>query len=408
MGVALRRAVIWGVLALLLVGGLIHAFMPQPVPVDLGTVSRGALRVTVDDEGRTKVKDIYVVSAPLAGRALRIEIEAGDAVVAGETVVATIYPNDPEFLDVRSQSKAEADVKAAEAARVLANAELGRVGAELAFALDDFERARALADRKHISERALDAAVLEVKTREAAVASAEAALRVREFELERARAVLIEPGAAGATGGATGEGGCCIDVRAPINGRVLRVLHESEGVVQAGAPLLELGDPRMLEIVTELLSSDAVKVTPGAPVLIEAWGGGVVLSGRVRRVEPFGFTKVSALGIEEQRVNVIIDLTDPPAMWRSLGHGYRVETRIVVWQAEDVLKAPVSALFRDGEDWMVFVAADGAAVTRRVVIGHANSHAAEVLSGLEEGERVVLHPSDRVEQGVMLVDRDAD
>ena len=270
MGPTARRVLIWGVLAALLAAALVHAFMPQPVPVDLGAAARGALRVTVDDEGRTKVKDIYVVSAPLAGRALRIEIEAGDAVIAGESVVATIYPGDPAFLDVRSQSEAEADVKAAEAARALARAELERTRAEMAFALDDYSRAAALADRQHISERALDAAELEVRTREAAVASAEAALLVRDYELERARAALIEPGQGGPSGQAPDA--CCVEVRAPIDGRVLRVIHESEGVVAAGEALLEIGDPRALEIVTELLSSDAVKVAPGAEVLIEAWG----------------------------------------------------------------------------------------------------------------------------------------
>ena len=406
MGPTARRVLIWGVLAALLAAALVHAFMPQPVPVDLGAAARGALRVTVDDEGRTKVKDIYVVSAPLAGRALRIEIEAGDAVIAGESVVATIYPGDPAFLDVRSQSEAEADVKAAEAARALARAELERTRAEMAFALDDYSRAAALADRQHISERALDAAELEVRTREAAVASAEAALLVRDYELERARAALIEPGQGGPS--RQGPDACCVEVRAPIDGRVLRVIHESEGVVAAGEALLEIGDPRALEIVTELLSSDAVKVAPGAEVLIEAWGGGEVLAGRVRRIEPFGFTKVSALGIEEQRVNVIIDFVDPPDRWRSLGHGYRVETRIIVWQGDDVLKAPVSALFRDHEDWAVFVAANGVATLRRISIGHTNSLEAEVLDGLEEGERVVLHPSDRVEDGAPVVARGDD
>jgi HlyD family secretion protein len=404
MGPTFRRVVIWGALTALLVAGLIHAFMPQPVPVDMGVIDRGALQVTVDDEGRTKVKDVYVVSSPLAGRALRIEIEAGDPVVAGETVVASIYPNDPEFLDVRSQSEAEADVKAAEAALTLANAELQRAMAERAFALDDLERARALATKKHISQRALDAAILEVRTHEAVVASAQAALQVRDYELERARAALIVPGQTGQMG--PGAESCCIEVHAPVDGVVLQVLHESEGVVAAGAPLLELGDPLDLEVVTELLSSDAVRVELGADVLIEDWGGGVALAGRVWKVEPFGFTKVSALGIEEQRVKVIVDFMDPPAARGALGHGYRVETRIIIWQGSDILRVPVSALFRDGGDWAVFLVANGIAILQPIVIGHVNSYHAEVLDGLASGDSVILHPSDRVAPGVEVVARD--
>jgi HlyD family secretion protein len=402
MGPTFRRVVIWGALTALLAAGLIHAFTPQSVPVDMGAIDRGVLQVTVDDEGRTKVKDIYVVSSPVVGRALRIEV--GDPVIAGETVVASIYPSDPEILDLRSQSEAEADVKAAEATLTLAKAELQRAMAERAFALDDLERAQALATKKHISQRALDAAVLEVRTHEAVVASAQAALQVRDYELERARAALIVPGQAGQMG--QGAESCCIEVHAPVDGVVLQVLHESEGVVAAGAPLLELGDPLDLEVVTELLSSDAVRVELGADVLIEDWGGGVALAGRVRKVEPFGFTKVSALGIEEQRVKVIVDFMDPPTTRGALGHGYRVETRIIVWQGSDILRVPVSALFRDGGDWAVVLVANGIATLQPIVIGYVNSHHAEVLDGLASGDSVILHPSDRVAPGVEVVARD--
>ncbi|MDH3969724.1 MAG: HlyD family efflux transporter periplasmic adaptor subunit, partial [Rhodospirillales bacterium] len=198
---------------------------------------------------------------------------------------------------------------------------------------------------------------------------------------------------------------CCISVRAPVDGCVLRLVQESEAVIAAGAPLVEIGDPRDLEVVVDLLSRDAVRIREGAEVAIDEWGGEAAVKGRVRRIEPTGFTKVSALGIEEQRVNVIIDFTDPPARWQSLGHGYRVEAHIVVWQSEDALKVPVSALFRYGEDWAVFVLTEGRARLRRVVVGHRNSLAAEVLDGLEEGERVVLYPSDRVSDGVTVTAR---
>jgi HlyD family secretion protein len=403
MTLALRRVLIWGALAALLGGGLTYAFWPEPVPVDLGEVARGPVRVTVDEEGRTRVKEVYVVSAPVAGRMRRIETHVGDAVVAGETVLATIEPTAPTFLDVRSRTQAESAVRAAEAAKALADAELVRARAELDFANADYERAKTLAERETISQRALDSAELEVKTRQAAVSTAQASLRVKTFELETARASLIVPGGDETSGQEAGS--CCVEVRAPVSGRVLRVLQESESVVPAAAPLIEIGDPQDLEIEVDLLSRDAVKIKEGAAVLIEDWGGGTTLAGRVRRVEPYGFTKISALGIEEQRVNVIIDFTDPLDKWRRLGHGYRVETRIIVWEGTDVLNVPLGALFRHGDAWAVFVDSEGRARLRPVAIGRFNSREAQVLEGLSVGERVVLHPSDRVKDGVPIVAR---
>jgi HlyD family secretion protein len=390
------------VIVALVAGALVYAFLPQPVPADLAKVARGALRVTVDDEGRTRVKEVYVVSAPLAGRVLRIERHVGDPVKAGETVLATIQPTAPTFLDLRGKAQAEAAVHAAEAALRLAEAELTRAQAELEFARSDLVRARKLASGNTISQKALDNARREFKTSEAAVAAAEAALRVKTFDLETARASLIGPGN---EAGMRREEGCCVSVRAPVDGRVLRLVQESEAVIAAGAPLVEIGDPRDLEVVVDLLSRDAVRVREGAEVEIDQWGGDVTVAGRLRRIEPTGFTKVSALGIEEQRVNVIIDFTDPPADWQSLGHGYRVEAHIVVWQGEDVLKVPVSALFRHGEAWAVFALADGRARLRTLEVGHRNALAAEVLAGLEEGEQVVLYPSDRLFDGAAVTAR---
>ncbi len=399
-----RRIVLWGVVAGLVAAGLIYAFWPQPVPVDLSRVDRGQMRVTIDEEGETRVRDVYVLSAPLSGRLLRIENEVGDTVVAGETVLATIEPRDPSLLDVRSLSEAQAAVKAAEAAKALAGAELDREKAALAFAINDLERAQRLHERGNISERSLDAAELEVRIQRAAVKSAEAALRVKTFELENARAHLITPDTVGAR--ADGAEGCCVDVYAPVSGKVLRVIRESESVVLAADPLLEIGDPRDLEIVVDLLSTDAVRVEAGNPVLVNDWGGPALL-GRVRRVEPYGFTKVSALGIEEQRVNVVIDLTDPPDRWQRLGHGFRIEASIVIWEAEDVVKVPVGALFRSEDGWAVFVVRDGRASLRRVEIGHMNGMVAEVLEGLNPGDLAVLHPSDRVSDGTRVVARQA-
>lgn len=396
------RTIIVSVLALIVLAAIAHLFWPHPVPVDLAPVARGGLRVTVNDEGRTRVRDVYVVSSPLPGRVRRIDVEVGDPVTAAETLLASINPTKPGFLDVRSHAQAEAVVKAAEAAAALARAEAKREQAELVFARSDLERARTLVAKNTISQRALERAELDVKIREAALASATAALDVRQFELEQARAALIMPMD---VPGPDSHLQCCVEIRAPVTGAVLRLLHESEGVVVAGTPLLEIGDPRDLEIIADLLSTDAVKISADADVTIERWGGEGLLRGRVKRVEPYGFTKVSALGIEEQRVNVIIDLTDPPERWRALGHGYRVDVAITLWQDDDILKLPLGALFRDGEAWAVFLATDGRAAVRHVEIGHRNEHFAELTTGLDAGDLVVLHPSDRLSDGISITPR---
>ncbi|MEM7221802.1 MAG: HlyD family efflux transporter periplasmic adaptor subunit [Pseudomonadota bacterium] len=396
-----RRLVLWGGLGLILLVGLTYAFWPQPVPVDFAEVARGELIVTVDEEGETRVKDIFVLSAPVGGRSRRIEAEVGDEVVAGETVIAEIEPIDPAFLDVRTEAQAEAAVKAAEAALALAQADLERDKAELRFAETELERARRLIEKGNVSERALDQAERTYRTSVAAVDTAQAALQMRTFELAHARARLVSPIE---THGSRGS--CaCVPITAPVSGRVLRVLHESEGVVEPGEALVEIGDPRDLEIVVDLLSSDAVKVREGQRVIVEDWGGGTALAGRVRRVEPYGFTKVSALGIEEQRVNVIIDLSDSPERWQALGHGYRVEARIVLWEGREVLKVPLSALFRNGTDWAVFVDSAARAAQRGVKIGQRTDLEVEILDGLREGERVILHPSTRVTEGARVDER---
>jgi HlyD family secretion protein len=395
--------VVLGVGGLVAIAALLaFLFAPTPILVDVAEVSRGDVVVTVDDEGETRVKEIYVVSAPVTGLLKRIERHAGDVVTAGETVVASIQPTDPTFLDARSRGQAEAAARAAEAATVLAEAAVAQAEAELEFARSDYERAERLSERQTISQRGLERAVLEVKTREAALATAQASLRVQIFELETARARLISPGEALVQAG----GACCIELRAPASGRVLRVLHESEGVIAAGTPLVEIGDPADLEIVVELLSAESVRIAQGVPVMIEEWGGGEILNGAVRRIEPTASTKVSALGIEEQRVNVIIDFTDPPAARAALGHGFRVQAQIVASRAEYVVKVPLGALFRQGPDWAVFVAADdGRARLRKITVGQRNIAEGEIVDGLREGERVVLHPSDRIADGVRIAER---
>jgi len=400
----LRRALAILAVGVPLLAGLAYAFRPQPVPVDLVTIGRGVMTVTVDDEGWTRVRDLFVVSTPVAGRTLRVAVRAGDPVVEGETAIATILPSDPSFLDVRSRTQAEAALEAANAALTLADAEVAKARAELDFARSDLERTRTLAQSKTASPRALDLAVLEVRTREAALATAEADRRMRQHQVATARAALIDPSGV-SPGVAAGSAACCVTVRAPVTGRILRLMTQSEGVVAAGTPIAEIGDVRDLEILVQLLSTEAVRISEGAPVRIEQWGGGTVLAGRVRRIEPYGFTKVSALGIEEQRVNVIIDFTDDHERWAALGHGYRVEVRIVVWQGADVMTLPMGALFRDGGQWAVFVEAQGRAQRRPVTLGWMNGVEAEVRGGLEPGERIVLHPSDRVVDGIRITGR---
>lgn len=397
-----KRMLAWGGVALVLLVLLGIAVAPRPVPVDLVTVERGALRVTLDHEGKTRVHDRFVVSAPVAGQVLRIELEPGDPVVAGKTVMATFEPGVPPLLDVRSRAEAEARVRAARATLDQAQAELSRAQTEQAFAQAQAERTRRLAADGIASKEALDAAEAEGRGRAEARKAAESAARAAEHELEAARAALVDGG--DATGGSAAPKRAAITLRAPIDGVVLRRLHESKAVVPAGEPLLELADPADLEIVADYLSTDAVRIRPGMAVLIEQWGGGT-LRGRVQRVEPYGFLKVSALGVEEQRVNVIISFDDPRGAWKALGDGYRVEARTIVWERTDVVKAPTGALFRYGESWAVFAVEAGRARLKRVEVGQRNGLEAELLKGLSPGELVITHPSDAVRDGVRVTRR---
>ncbi|MBE9556899.1 MAG: HlyD family efflux transporter periplasmic adaptor subunit [Proteobacteria bacterium] len=401
MAMPWRRIGWYLLLASVLAAALVYAFRPQPVPVDLAVIARGQLTVTIDGDGQTRVREVYVVSAPVPGQVRRIERHVGDRIVANETLLATIQPVAPTFLDRRARAQAESAIKAAEAAFALAEAEQARALAELDFARAELNRAEQLAKRGNVSQRDLDRAKLELRTRHAALSTAKASIEIRRFELETAQAALIQPGAESGEGR---EQACCVEVYSPVDGRILRVIHESEGVVAAGAWLVELGDPADMEIVVDLLSGDAVGVREGAEVAIEDWGG-VTLAGRVRRVEPYAFTKISALGIEEQRVNVIVDFTDPPEKWQGLGHGYRVDAHILDWRGEDVLKLPLGALFRDGESWAVFVAEENVAKLRHIEIDHGNGREAEILEGLEIGATVILHPGDRISDGVRILSR---
>lgn len=393
-----RRALFWTPAAAVLIAVLIWLFRPEAVAVDLVTVNRGPLQVTINDEGEARVHDVFVVSAPVAGLMRRVELEAGDHVAANETVIARLEPSAPMFLDERAIAEARAAVEAASAARKFAEAQSRRVQAEQEFAESELRRLRALASRQSISENELDAAERRAKTAVAAVAEAQAAMKMRASEYEQARARLLNP----AQAKRAAKDCDCILVRSPVSGTVLRVLQESEAIVAAGAPILEIGAPDNLEIRVDLLSEEAVRVRPGQRVVIESWGGPDALRGTVRRVEPYGYTKVSALGIEEQRVDVVIDLIEPHERWRRLGHGYRVEPRIVVWESSDVLRIPLSALFRHADEWAVFVEQGGRATLRKVEVGHQNGSQAQIVAGLTAGERVVLHPNERIEGGTRI------
>lgn len=396
-----KRILIWSVIAAIVIAALSLTFIPQAVTVDLIALKPESMRVTVNDEGITRVHDVFVLSAPVTGRLLRIDAHVGDSVDAGKTVLASIEPGDPTLLDPRSEAQAKAAVQAAESARALAVAEVDQAKAELAFARAEYNRAHELIAANTISQRDLDNAERIYKTRKAALATARAGLQVRSFELDQAKAQLLSPIDTQQT-----HGKCaCIPITAPINGRVLRIPNASERVVTAGEPLLEIGDPADLEIIVDFLSADAVRIEVGQRVVIDRWGGPHVLEGRVRTIEPFGFTKISALGIEEQRVNVVIDLVGAPELWQRLGHGYQVDVQVVLWEEDDILTLPLTALFRYEREWAVFVNANGRAELREVVLGRRNGLVAEVTGQLTEGEEIVLHPSNQIIDGVRIVAR---
>jgi HlyD family secretion protein len=391
------RSVFWIGAAVLVVLFLVWSFRPQPIAVDVAETVRGPMRVTVRDEGRTRVREEYVVSSPVAGRLLRVEVEAGDRVEAGE-VVARVRPSPPGFLDARAQGEGEAAVAAASAALSAARSELERARAEARLAVSEASRAEQLHAADLISEQQLERARTGSRVAEAAVAVAQDNQQVRAGELAAARARAAQPGAVAGDGASA-------EVRAPVSGRVLRVARESENVIAAGAEVMAIGDPADLEVVVEMLSTEAVQVRPGADVTIEGWGGGEApLTGRVRQVEPAGFLKVSALGVEEQRVNVVVDFTvsGRTAAGALLGHGYRVEAAIVTWQAADVVQVPVAALFRSDGEWSVFRVEDDRAKRTAVEVGRDNGRHAEVLSGLEAGETVILYPGDQLTDGVRV------
>ncbi|MBX3127638.1 MAG: efflux RND transporter periplasmic adaptor subunit [Polyangiaceae bacterium] len=391
------RRVLFVTLSLGLVALIVIAFLPKPVDVEATVAERGAMVVTVDEDGRSRVKDRYVVSAPLTGNLARIELRAGDSVKQGD-VLARLVPLAAPMLDARTRAEVQARINAAEASRRQVRSQIDRAKLATEFAKKEAERTRQLASQGAVGTSELDRAQLEERARAAELTSTEFAAKVADYEVSMARAAL---GALSTKRSDTEES---MLVPSPLAGKVLKVLHESEGVVQAGTPLLELGDPAALELVVDVLTSDAVRISPGARASIERWGG-PPLSARVRMIEPSAFTRLSALGVEEQRVNAVLDLDEPYEKWAPLMDGYRVEARIVIWQSSDVLRLPASALFRSEGKWAVFAIEDERAVLRSVEIGQNNGSEVELTGGLEPGARVVLHPSDRVKDGVQVTRR---
>jgi len=383
--------------AALALGAIVYAFLPTPIPVEVVRVARGPLQVTVDHEGRTRVKERYVISAPLSGRLLRVKLHPGDPIRAKETLLASIEPSDPALLDPRARAEAEARVKAAKAAKLRAIPILDRARAASEQAKTEFDRAQKLYATGAMSHQELDNAELKSRTADEELKAADFGVQIAAFELEQAQAVL--------SAGKNHTAGEPFEIRSPINGELLRVFQESEGFVQSGTRLMEVGDPRDLEMEIDVLSADAVKVKPGDKVLVEHWGGDAPLLGRVRLIEPAAFLKISALGVEEQRVNVIADFVDSPEKYRALGDAYRIEARIVISEADNVLKVPAAALFRRGDEWAVFVADHRRAVLRALNIGRRNDLEAEVLSGVSENETVLVHPSDRIQNATRIRER---
>jgi HlyD family secretion protein len=375
---------------------LAWGFWPRPVLIETAEVARRPLQIAVEEEARTRVKDRYTLYAPVAGYLRRIELDVGDTVTRGGSL-ATLDPLRPAVLDPRARAEAEARVAAARAGLARAESGLRQAEAEAEVAAEDFRRRADMFERELISRSEFDQARARARAAEAARAAAESAVEVARFDLEGALAALRHTGAADDDTPAES-----VPVRSPVDGRVLAVLQESAGVVPAGHPLLEVGDPRHLEVEAEILSRDAVRIEEGGRVYFERWGGDDILEGVVRVIEPTGFTKVSALGVEEQRVLVIADILSPPAAWQRLGDGYRVEARFIVWERPDALTVPSGALFRRDDGWAVFVADGGRAHLRKVRLGPSSGLLTEIREGLSAGDQVIVHPDDAVDDGVRV------
>ncbi len=388
----LRKHPVVIIAIIVIIALLAWSFWPQPVVVETAVVKRAPMTVSIEEEGRTRVIDRYVVSAPVDGVACRVQLDVGDA-VEQDQILLSIRPLASQVLDPRSRAQAEARVDAARSALQAAQEQARAAKAAAKLAANELKRLRPLLEKGVISRDVFDRAQTEVNTTTAAKRSADFNVEVARYELKAARSVLEY------TTLDSGEPVERVSVRSPVTGRILKVAHECEGPVRTGEPLFEVGDPSALEIEVDVLSADAVKIKPGMTVLFDRWGGEQPLEGIVRTVEPVAFTKISALGVEEQRVLIISDFTSPQEQWQSLGDGYRVEARFVLWHEDNVLQVPASSLFRYQNGWAVFVIENGHAHRRMVKVGQRTGVTAQILEGVKQGEKVINHPSDEVEDG---------
>lgn len=391
------RAFLIVMLAMLLAGALIYGFLPKPITVDVEVAKRGPFRLILAEEGKTRLKDRFQISAPVAGSLYRPNWEVGDSVTAGQPLLE-IAPLKSVLLDPRSQAEATDRVAAAQAALQTAQADAKANAAEAEFAEAEYRRIKEVYDRKLISRSELEKAEAEKRRTHAKWQSSRFAAQSARYALAEAKNALNHFAAKG--GEMLGEK---VIIHAPIDGQIMAIYQESEAAVTSGQAIMDIGNTSILEVLVEALSSDAVRIRPGMAVELERWGGEKPLAGKVRLIEPAGFTKVSALGVEEQRVNVIVDMTSPREQWRRLGDGYRVDARFVLWQGDDVLQIPESALFRYQDGWAVFVATPAnTAELKKVVVGRRSGLRAQITEGLTEGERVVTHPDEKIDAGVAI------
>lgn len=386
----LRKHPIITVLGIAIVLLLAWGFWPQPVMVEAQAAKHAPLTITIEEEGRTRVIDRYIIAAPVDGVTCRVELNVGDPVEKGQ-ILLTITPMESQVLDPRSRAQAMAKVEAAQAALRSAREQANAASAAAQLANNELARLTPLLKQGVITDDAFDKAQTAAHTANANQRSADFNVEVASYELDAARSVLEY------RAGSEFDNVERVAVRSPIEGRILKVDHECAGPVRTGEPLLEVGDPAALEVEVDVLSADAVKIKPGMKVLFDRWGGEGLLEGQVRLVEPVGFTKVSALGVEEQRVLIISDFTSDAEKWQRLGDGYRVEARFILWHQESVLQVPASSLFRYKDGWALFLVKDGDAVRRSVKVGQRNGLVAQILDGVKEGDTVILHPSDEVE-----------
>ena len=394
-----KRAIIWIILATAVTIALYLGLRPQPVLVETAKVTRGTLQVTIEEEGKTRVKDRYLVSAPVAGFVRRIELNIGDAVALAD-LMTELEPLRSDVLDPRRRAEAEARVAASRSALLSAEQQARAAGADADYAKSEYNRKKQLKPGSVISDEELSQSYTAAQRAQAVLRSAKFAVDVARYELDAA-STLLKYSAAQDAASVLKER---VPIRSPITGSVLKLHKESEGVVDAGTPLIELGDPTALEIAVDVLSFDAVRIQPGTEVIIKRWGG-EDLKGVVRLVEPVGFTQVSALGVEEQRVWVIVDITSPADEWRSLGDGYRVEASFILWRQDSVLQVPESSLFKSGNGHALYVVSDEIAQQRDVTVGERNGLQAQITAGLNLGEEVILHPDNAIADGVRVQKR---